>query len=146
MRLGSGLILDDLHLERLVRGLARRGDCTRRRVGAVLEVRGEPLGWGWNGLNSTASLPRSCSAGDCPRGKYTHAEIRAGLGNDGHPVPCYAEHAEARAIHMAAPVVEQGGKGGWGEAVMHVSTAVCVACVEHLYRIGIGGVVEYGSL
>lgn len=135
---------------------AGRGECTRRRVGAiVLDVRGRIAGGGYNGV---AAGEPSCLDGACPRGR--HYQIPAGepYDYDGWPLglpscacgaawpcpnsvqpgssystgpgACIAAHAELNAIMDCDPLRRQG-------ATLYVSEQPCDGCMNAIRTSGI---------
>lgn len=138
--------------------LARRGDCTRRQVGAlIVDTDHRIAGAGYNG--SYPGGP-SCLKGDCPRGRHyrdkcympghdgDEAEtvfgctplcacgnawpcpdaVAPGSSYDTGPGACIASHAEANALADA----QRKGGGVLEDCTMYVSTAPCEGCVRHV--------------
>lgn len=136
--------------------VAVRGDCTRRKVGAViLDANHRLAGAGYNG--SYPGGP-SCLDGACPRGRHYEARkptptslaytwargdepvslcacgnpwpcpdaVAPGSSYDTGPGACIASHAEANAL---ADVDNRARLDG---AVMHVTTEPCDGCVRHI--------------
>lgn len=80
--------------------VATRADCTRRQVGAViLDEEHRIISTGYNGYPT--DRPGCLSAGACPRGQRSYAEIAADSPYVGVSVVCEAIHAEENAILYA---------------------------------------------
>lgn len=136
--------------------VARRGDCTRRRVGAVIVGQDHRIiETGYNGVPS--GKPGCLSAGACPRGKHYKIEGRPDFGSgsaypppefcacgndwpcpdsvapgssyDTGPGMCIATHAEANALLLAG--IRSRG------AVMYVSEAPCDGCKKLMESAGV---------
>ncbi|MFE6222960.1 deaminase [Streptomyces sp. NPDC057854] len=139
--------------------LAEMGDCTRRRVGAVI-VGPDKRFWGM-GYNGARPGGPSCLAGDCPRGRHYketatvrewHADgdgwrdvVKERCAGDWNPWPCPDAVAPGSsydtgpgaciASHAEANAVAdamQRGGGRLGGAVMYVSCEPCEGCVRHV--------------
>lgn len=128
--------------------LAEMGDCTRRKVGALIVQDKRFVGLGYNGGRPGGP---SCLAGDCPRGRHWLRYIGGGeerWGRDccacGKPWPCpdavepgssydtgpgacTNTHAEMNAMDDA----KTRGAGLMEGAVMYVSDRPCEGCVRH---------------
>lgn len=84
----------------LARTVAKRADCTRRRVGAVIMTPDHTiLSTGYNGAPS--GQPGCLTAGACPRGQMTNEQIEPGSSYDTGAGSCIAVHAEQNAIIRA---------------------------------------------
>lgn len=96
-----------------------RGECVRRRVGAViLDAAHRIAGAGYNG--SYPGGP-SCLKGECPRGK---SDVAPGSSYDTGPGMCHAVHAEMNAI---LDVSERARlKGG----TLYVTDEPCQGCLK----------------
>lgn len=106
----------------IAQAVAVRADCTRRKIGAVLVGPDHViLSTGYNG--APAGEPGCASAGACPRGRFTHAQIAVNLGTT-HPTPCVAIHAEDNALRYASDIPEG--------STMYVTTAPCPDCAQAL--------------
>lgn len=82
---------DEYGLE-LAKAVALRADCTRRKVGAILMADDHSIiSVGYNGGHSKGP---SCLAGECPRGRMSHAELPADSPYDTGGGTCVALHAE----------------------------------------------------
>jgi dCMP deaminase len=132
--------------------VARRGDCTRRQVGAVvLDSEHRIIATGYNGAPPGGP---SCLAGDCPRGR--HYETRGGGGcpspimcacgapwpcpdavapgssYDTGPGACIAIHAEANALLWARDSLV-----GY---TMYVTAKPCDGCMKLMQGARLGRV------
>lgn len=135
---------DEWHLRGTL-WLAEMGDCTRRKVGALI-VGPDKRFWGM-GYNGSYPGGPSCLAGDCPRGRHYGVPrgygIACACGNDEFPCPqtvapgssydtgpgaCIASHAEANAVADA----QRKGHGTLPDATLYVSCAPCDGCVRHI--------------
>lgn len=116
----------------LARTAALRADCTRRKVGAALMGADHRiLALGYNG--APTGRPGCLSAGACPRGAFTHAEIPGGLGNAGHPVPCIAIHAERNCMeHFLASRGGNSWERDLDGATLYITDAPCTDCAGYL--------------
>lgn len=127
--------------------MAEMGDCTRRKVGAVIVGLDKRFpGLGYNGARPGG---KSCLAGDCPRGQHYEREVNGlgvcgcgkwwpcpdavepGSSYDTGPGACIATHAEANAVADA----QQRGAGRMPGAVMYVSCEPCEGCIRHIRNV-----------
>lgn len=141
--------------------IARRGDCTRRQVGAVLVGPDHRIiETGYNGVPS--GRPGCLSAGVCPRGRHYNVGFvfRSGDGASGEecacgkswpcedsvppgssydtgPGMCIATHAELNALLLAG--VRSRG------AVMYVSETPCDGCKKAMAAAGVLCVTWWGG-
>jgi dCMP deaminase len=106
--------------------LARRGDCRRRRIGAVIVLDDAPVSWGYNGTGPGAP---GCIDGACPRGL---TDVPAYGSYD----ECIARHAEVNAIGFAA----RRGVATAG-ATIYVTAEPCHGCAKAISAAGIARVV-----
>lgn len=111
--------------------LARRGDCTRRQVAAIIVLENHIVGHGYNGVAPGA--PGCLTAGACPRGKLSHDDLPKGAPYGSGPGRCIATHAEVNAIIDA--------KRDLRGATCYVTTEPCHECANVLRRVGITRVV-----
>ena len=79
---------------------AKRADCTRRRVGAVLMLPDNSIVC--TGYNGGPSKGPSCLAGECPRGRLTHEELAPDTAYDSGGGTCVALHAEWNVLLRAS--------------------------------------------
>lgn len=106
-----------------------RADCTRRQVGCVIVKRNRIISTGYNGAPS--GEPGCATAGACPRGKFTHAQVPRDT--DYNHVPCIAVHAEANALIYA----REDLRG----ATAYVTDTPCPQCAGQLRGAGISRIV-----
>lgn len=144
--------------EWLLRGaawLAEMGDCTRRKVGALIVVEKRFVGLGYNGTRPGA---KGCLEGACPRGRHYETEVtvmagpanalrpsrytalRCACGNewpcpdavppgssyDTGPGACIGTHAE----HNAVDDAKTKGAGRMAGGLMYVNHEPCDGCVR----------------
>lgn len=105
---------------------AMRGNCIKRRVGAVIVLDKQILSTGYNG---TPKGIRNCCEGGCPRG--------AGVADSGAALSeCLGVHAEENAIIQAAAhgVAIRGG-------VLYCTLCPCSYCAKSIINAGIKEVV-----
>jgi dCMP deaminase len=113
----------------LAGAVAARADCTRRQVGAVvLDADRRVLSVGYNGAPPGA---RGClTAGACPRGRQTGAQVPPGSSYDTGPGSCIANHAEANALLYSDPLRRRGG-------TLYVTHEPCGGCSRLLAGSGL---------
>lgn len=110
--------------------VAVRADCTRRQVGAVILDSGHRVvSTGYNGY--PRGKPGCASAGACPRGRKTYAEIPKDSAYVGTAAPCDALHAEENAVLHAHRSLE----GCW----IYVTHKPCPNCERLLRGTGLIG-------
>ena len=115
--------------------VAARADCTRRQVGAViLDPENRVVSTGYNGAPSGA--PGCGTAGACPRGRQSYAEVPADSPYLGTASPCEALHAEENAV-MHARVPLRG-------CTVYVTHRPCPNCERFLRGTGISRIVWAG--
>jgi dCMP deaminase len=101
--------------------VSTRGECTRRRVGAVvIDRRGRLAGAGYNG--SEPGGP-SCLKGECPRAL---SGVLPGSSYDTGPGACEAVHAELNAILDVSDATRLEG------ARLFVTAEPCDGCLKIL--------------
>ena len=117
---------------------SQRGDCTRRRIGAVI-VWGQRI-WatGYNGTPEPGEA--GCLDGACPRGRKSAEELPAYSGDYSD---CIAYHAEANAIQQFDYVrrhleITTKLRSDWGCPLLYVSAPPCLGCRELIADNGIG--------
>lgn len=107
--------------------VARRADCTRRQVGAVIMTADHRIvATGYNG--APAGLPGCLTSGACPRGR---SNVAPGSSYDTGAGACIALHAEQNAVLRAS----------WQDMVgstLYVTDEPCEGC----YRTIIGTPIE----
>lgn len=111
----------------IAKAVAARGECKRRRVGALIVKDHSIISTGYNGAPPGA---RSCLDGACPR-----SSSNAEPGKDYAETGCYVIHAEVNAIIRA-------GKDRTEGATMYVTEEPCVLCVPLIRSAGILSVVH----
>lgn len=130
-----------------------RGDCTRRKVGAVIADRDHRLvGAGYNG---TAPGVRGCLDGGCPRGQ--HYRAFAGHSDEhgvidycgcGRPHPCpdyvlagspYDETGLGRcmALHAELNACIDSGRRAASGGTIYISCEPCFGCIKVIQAAGI---------
>lgn len=122
----------DQRYMRIAQTIAEDADCTRRRVGAVIVQGDRIVATGYNG--APAGRPGCLSAGACPRGRLSYADVSAGSSYDTGPGSCIAIHAEANALLRAS----------WADmvgATLYVTSAPCDGCARLISATGITRVV-----
>lgn len=136
----------------IAEAVARRGDCTRRQVGAVLLDQGHRIiGAGYNGGPKGGA---SCLAGECPRGRHYEVvcphplaghegkscirecacgdewpcslAVAPGSSYDTGPGMCLAVHAEMNAL------LDVSDRNRLVGAVMYVTDQPCNGCLKIL--------------
>lgn len=76
--------------------VARRADCRRRQIGAVIVDKDRRIvSTGYNGAPSGEG---SCLAGDCPRGRFTRDEVASFTEGNQDFSECISLHCEQNAI------------------------------------------------
>lgn len=105
-----------------------RGDCLRRRVGAVLVRDFRIAATGYNGAESGGP---SCLAGECPRGS---SGVAPGSSYDTGAGACVATHAEANCLLYADFEDARGG-------VLYVTETPCDGCARLIRSAGVARVV-----
>ena len=106
--------------------VARRGNCLRRRVAAVVVRNQRIISTGYNG---TPRGVRNCCEGGCPR---CASDIKSGAGL----AECVCSHAEENAITQAAfhGIAVAG-------ATLYCTLSPCLQCAKMLINAGIAEVV-----
>ena len=110
--------------------VAKRSNCSRRKVGAVIMNRNHILSAGYNG---TPRGVKNCFEGGCPR---CAGKTPSGKGLD----ECLCTHAEQNAICQAAlhGVAIDG-------ATLYVTISPCLICAKLIINAGIREVVYDGD-
>jgi dCMP deaminase len=145
-----------------VNWLAEMGDCTRRKVGALI-VGPDKRIWGM-GYNGTYSGGPSCLDGDCPRGRHYEKAIPGvaeligshcacgrywpcpdavapGSSYDTGPGTCIATHAEMNAKNDA---LRRSG-GDLDGCQLYVSEEPCEGCIRELRNSTKIGLIHWRS-
>ena len=110
--------------------VARRSNCCRRSVGAVIMKDNHILSTGYNG---TPRRVRNCFEGGCPR---CTGKVKSGS----HLDECLCSHAEQNAICLAA---EHGNAIGGG--TIYVTISPCLTCAKMIVNAGLSEVVYGGD-
>lgn len=118
---------DDYFLK-ITRAVARRADCSRRQVGAVIVKDRRIVATGYNGAPSGN---KGCLEGGCPRAQSDAAPYSS---YDTGPGSCIAIHAEANAIIYADRSRCEG-------ATIYVTCEPCEGCSRLIAGAGIVRVV-----
>jgi dCMP deaminase len=125
----------------IAEAVAKRADCARRQVGAViLDPEHRIIATGYNGYPS--GMPGCASEGACPRGRQDYAAVPAGASYTATSSRCDALHAEENAVLHA----RQSLRGCW----IYVTHEPCPNCTRYLAGSGLAGAVwrnpESGAL
>ena len=89
----------DTYFLNIAQAVARRADCSRRQVGAIIVRRNRIVATGYNG--AAAGQPGCGTEGACPRARLSYEQMPAGSSYDTGPGSCIAVHAEANALLYA---------------------------------------------
>lgn len=136
----------------IAKAIARRGDCTRRKVGAViLDPEHRIVGSGYNG-GPRGGL--SCLAGQCPRGCHYEVPdlihdpycvcgnnwpcrdaVEPGSSYDTGPGRCIAVHAEMNAL------LDVENRDRLRGSTLYVTEAPCDGCVKIIANTPVKAVV-----
>jgi dCMP deaminase len=114
--------------------VARRADCRRRAVGAVVVGRDHRiLATGYNG---TRPGYQGCLAGGCPRGLLSYEDVAAfsDYNDPASPGYCISTHAEMNALLYAGTRVTG--------ATVYVTDPPCPGCFKALGNAGIDRLVH----
>lgn len=124
---------DEWGLE-LAMTVARRADCTRRQVGAVLMTADHSIvATGYNGAPS--GRPGCLTDGACPRGQ---SAVAPGSSYDSGPGTCIAIHAEQNALLRAS----------WSDmlgSTLYVTDEPCSGCWRTIQATPINHVIWPGG-
>lgn len=113
----------------IAEAISKRGECSRRQVGALLVRPGNSIaGGGYNG--TAAGSPLSCLRGDCPRAS---SSVSPGSSYDTGAGECIAIHAEMNAIALSTESV--------AGMTMYLTTAPCDGCKKLIMAARIARVV-----
>lgn len=118
----------DEYFMEIAQATARRANCSRRAVGAVLVKENRILSTGYNG--APAGRP-GCLDGACPRGalSYEQQPEFAAYDDPTSPSFCTAVHAEANAVIYA-------GRDAVG-ATAYITARPCPGCLKLLMAAGV---------
>ena len=117
----------DEYYSLIAAAVATRGECSRRKVGAVIVNNYSIIATGYNGAPPGA---KSCLDGFCPRAS-----------SDVEPGADYAQSG-CNVIHAEANAIIRGGRERCQGATMYVTEKPCVLCVPLLRSVGIYNVVH----
>lgn len=121
---------DEYFLEIAI-AVAKRADCTRSKVGAVVvDVHKRVVGTGYNGAYPGGP---SCLAGECPRGKMTNEQVAPGTSYDTGAGACIALHAEQNALLYSSRDSRMGG-------TLYITREPCDGCMRMLQGSGLARV------
>lgn len=121
----------------IAEAVARRADCRRRSIGAVIwDPEHIIIATGYNGVRAGA---KGCLEGACPRGLLSYDEIPqfADYSDPTSSGYCISTHAEMNALFHA------GRRAA--ESMMAVTCKPCPACNKALRNAGLAGVVYLDS-
>ena len=111
--------------------IARRSNCVRRAVGAVLVLRGQIISEGWNGISESLG---NCREAGCPRC------VNGGDTGSGYET-CICIHAEQRAIADAA---KRGVRTK--DSILYVNLRPCLQCLAIARASGVREVLYWGEV
>jgi dCMP deaminase len=114
--------------------VAKRADCSRRQVGAVIVQNNRIVATGYNG--AAAGQPGCGTDGACPRAK---SDVAPGSSYDTGPGSCIAIHAEANALLYA-------DRGKCEGSTIYCTEEPCGGCLRLISGAGIGRVVTPADL
>lgn len=121
----------------IAKAVALRGECTRRRVGAVIM---NPITrQTWIGINGMAPGAKNCLQGACPRGRHYQSYPLKGWCACGKLWPCedtvapdssYDSGAgECHAVHAELSAMLDAGRSNLNEhCTLYVSEKPCAGC------------------
>ena len=112
--------------------VARRADCTRRQVGAVLVQQNRIVATGYNG--AAAGQPGCGTDGACPCGQLSYQQVEPGSSYDTGPGSCISIHAEANALLYA-------DRGKCEGSTIYCTDEPCGGCLRLIAGAGIDRVV-----
>jgi dCMP deaminase len=148
----------------ITRAVSERGDCTRRKVGALILAEDHgPVSFGYNGAEPGG---KSCLAGDCPRGRHYSVDrlvfregerywepfcstctvpwecpdaVAPGSSYDTGPGACIGVHAEINALLQVSDRSRLQG------ATMYITDAPCEGCLKIIKNTAISRIVWPGG-
>lgn len=121
--------------------VAKRGDCRRRQVGAlVVDSDHRIVASGYNGIFPNRP---GCLEGACPRGHYSYDEIPKG---SSYKENCIAIHAERNALTYFWKAVESGLRILPSSCTMYVSEPPCEWCLRLIQGAGFKRIVYRDNL
>jgi dCMP deaminase len=116
----------------IAKAVARRADCTRRQIGAVIVQRNRIVATGYNG--AAAGQPGCGTDGACPRGQLSYQQVSLGSSYDTGPGSCISIHAEANALLYADRSKCEG-------ATIYCTDEPCGGCLRLIAGSGIDRIV-----
>lgn len=124
----------DAYFLGIAEAVARRADCSRRQIGAVIVKDNRIVSTGYNG--APAGMPGCLTDGACPRAKIVE-RTNQDVSYDEGPGACIAIHAEANALLYASRDKCVG-------ATLYVTSDLgpCPGCVKLIAGAGIVRVVH----
>jgi dCMP deaminase len=111
------------------RAASRRGECTRRKIGAVIVRNRRVVGTGYNGARP--GKKKTCLTGHCPRAQ---SDVAPGSSYDTGKGSCIAIHAEANAL------LDAGQRKCLG-SVLYITDEPCEGCHKLIRAAGIARIV-----
>lgn len=115
----------DDYFQGIAESVARRADCTRRRVGTVIVKKNRIVATGYNGSPAGGG---SCLKGECPRGLDLTTPSTPDYSN------CIAIHSEANALLYADRDKCEG-------ATLYCTDQPCDSCWKLIQGAGISRIV-----
>ena len=116
----------DAYFMNLAREVAKRSNCSRRKVGAIAVKNRTIISTGYNG---TPFGVTNCDDGGCPR---CAGETPAGQGYD----TCICVHAEQNAVALAARHGTSTDR-----AIIYSTLRPCFGCAKEMIQAGVAEVV-----
>ena len=120
----------DEYFMEIAQVVAKRSNCSRRHVGAVIMKDNHILSAGYNG---TPRGVKNCFEGGCPR---CAGDVKSGVGLD----ECLCTHAEQNAICQAA-FYGSSIAGG----TIYITISPCLTCAKLIINAGLKEVVYGGD-
>jgi dCMP deaminase len=121
----------DQYYLNIAREVARRSNCIKRQIGAIIVVDNSIVSTGYNG--TPRGVPDCCDGG-CAR--CANKEIQSGTNLD----ICWCSHSEENCITRAA---YHGIKTNGG--IMYTTLSPCVTCAKLIINAGIKTVKYWGE-
>lgn len=125
----------DEYYSEIAYAVSLRADCTRRKVGAIVVLGDRIVSTGYNG--APTGEPGCLTAGACPRGRMSKADVAPGSSYDTGTGACIALHAEQNAILRA-------GRDTRG-ATLYLTDEPCDGCTRLIKGAGFARVVYPGK-
>jgi dCMP deaminase len=116
----------DAYFSILAQTIALRGDCARRKVGALIVWDNRIWATGYNGTPEQKQA--GCLEGACPRGQLSNEEC-APYSNYGNCISIHAEINALNQFNIIRHVVKwELGKPNIGLPLMYISDVPCLDC------------------